>query len=174
MADTAPNRDFLKLERIYRATPEELWALWTTREGVESWWGPNGFAVTVESLDLRPGGDMVYLMRATAPEMVAFMKANAMPEATRTRLTYDKVEAARLLAYRNIVDFVPGIAPYPVATRVSFTAVAAGTRMLLEFARMHDEVWTGRQAEGFKILNRPAIRLKSMHHRTHDSGSQIR
>ena len=41
------------IERTYEATLEEAWALWTTKEGIESWWGPEGFDVTVLSLDLR-------------------------------------------------------------------------------------------------------------------------
>src|SRR5262249_2789651 len=28
------------VERTYRAHPKELWDLWTTKEGFESWWGP--------------------------------------------------------------------------------------------------------------------------------------
>ena len=31
------------IERLYRARVEELWELWTTKEGFESWWGPEGF-----------------------------------------------------------------------------------------------------------------------------------
>ena len=50
-------RPKLTLERTFDATPEEVWGLWTTREGIDAWWGPDGFKVEVESLDLRPGGD---------------------------------------------------------------------------------------------------------------------
>ena len=35
------------------ATVEDVWALWTTEPGIESWWGPDGFDVTVGHLDLR-------------------------------------------------------------------------------------------------------------------------
>jgi uncharacterized protein YndB with AHSA1/START domain len=35
------------IERTYRASVEELWELWTTKEGFESWWGPDGFRVEV-------------------------------------------------------------------------------------------------------------------------------
>jgi uncharacterized protein YndB with AHSA1/START domain len=38
MSDKAKQK--LIVERTYRARPEELWALWTTKEGFESWWGP--------------------------------------------------------------------------------------------------------------------------------------
>jgi uncharacterized protein YndB with AHSA1/START domain len=47
------------IERTYAASIDETWALWTTKAGIESWWGPEGFDVTVISLDLRPGGQLV-------------------------------------------------------------------------------------------------------------------
>ena len=30
------------IERTYRASVDELWDLWTTKEGFESWWPPEG------------------------------------------------------------------------------------------------------------------------------------
>jgi uncharacterized protein YndB with AHSA1/START domain len=75
------------MERTYRAALEEVWALWTTKEGVESWWGPEGFAVAVHHLDLRVGGALQYTMTATAPEQVAFMQGAGMPLATESTIT---------------------------------------------------------------------------------------
>ena len=56
---TAPAaaRAQFSIERTYAASIDEAWALWTTKSGIESWWGPEGFDVTVTSLDLRPGGE---------------------------------------------------------------------------------------------------------------------
>src|SRR6267378_7179286 len=73
---TAPTtaRAQFSIERTYAASIDESWALWTTKAGIESWWGPEGFGVTVTSLDLRAGGELVYLLTATAPEQVAFVK----------------------------------------------------------------------------------------------------
>ena len=30
----------ITIERTYRASVEDVWDLWTTKEGIESWWGP--------------------------------------------------------------------------------------------------------------------------------------
>src|ERR1700758_2512759 len=78
---TAPTtaRAQFSIQRTYAASIDEAWALWTTKAGIESWWGPEGFEVTVTSLDLRPGGELVYLMTAVASEQVAFMKQAGMP-----------------------------------------------------------------------------------------------
>ena len=37
------NRPKVVIERTYRAEVNELWDLWTTKDGFESWWGPQGF-----------------------------------------------------------------------------------------------------------------------------------
>src|SRR6202790_1277139 len=77
-APTAARAQF-SIQRTYSASIDEAWALWTTKSGIESWWGPEGFGVTVTSIDLRPGGTRVYLMTAVAPEQVAFMERVGMP-----------------------------------------------------------------------------------------------
>ena len=33
------------LERNFNASIDDVWELWTTKDGIESWWGPDGFAV---------------------------------------------------------------------------------------------------------------------------------
>ena len=48
----------LVIERHYRATLADLWALWTTPKGLESWWGPPGFALTVQAMNVVPGGTL--------------------------------------------------------------------------------------------------------------------
>ena len=30
----------IRIERTYNASIEDVWELWTTKEGIESWWGP--------------------------------------------------------------------------------------------------------------------------------------
>jgi len=109
MSDAStPARARFSIERTYAASIDEAWALWTTKVGIESWWGPEGFEVTVTSLDLRPGGELLYLMTATAAEQVAFMKGAGMPISTEARVTYTEVSPPGRLAYVTLADFVPG------------------------------------------------------------------
>ena len=109
---TKSQRDHFSIQRTYAASINEVWDLWTTRDGIESWWGPEGFDVTVTSIDLRPGGQLVYQMTATAPEMVAFIRSHAMPVSTECRVTYLEVSPPSRLAYGTLTDFVPGVPPY--------------------------------------------------------------
>jgi uncharacterized protein YndB with AHSA1/START domain len=132
----------IRIERTFRASVDEVWDLWTTRSGIESWWGPGGFEVKVRELDLRPGGELVYLMTATAADQVDFMKKAGMPVTTEHRIVYTEVSPRKRLAYRQVADFIPGVEPYDIATVVEFEPGAEAVRMVLTFDAMHDEQWT--------------------------------
>jgi uncharacterized protein YndB with AHSA1/START domain len=154
----------LSLERTFEASVEEVWALWTTKAGIESWWGPEGFTVEVRSLDLRVGGSLRYVMTATAPDQVAFMKRAGMPLATEATITFTEVVRHRRLAYVTLADFIPGVAAYEVAARVELFQVAAGVRMVAAFDRMHDETWTERAVAGWESqLRKLAARIAAPH-----------
>jgi uncharacterized protein YndB with AHSA1/START domain len=139
----------INLERFYEASVEDVWDLWTTKEGIESWWGPDGFSVEVIEIDLRARGHLLYAMTATAEPQIAFMKQAGMALTTKTRITYTEVAHHRRLAYLNHVDFVPGVMPYETATSVDFARAANGVRMVLTLHPMHDEIWTQRMAAGW-------------------------
>ena len=139
------------IERRYAARAADLWALWTTPEGLESWWGPPGFAVTVEQMDLRAGGTLRYTMRAIAPKMVAFMQKNGMPTATLAEVVYDQVTPQTRLTYRHLVDFVPGHAPYHTSMAVDLLPDGDAILMRLTFDRMHNSEWTERQRMGWEL-----------------------
>jgi uncharacterized protein YndB with AHSA1/START domain len=145
-------RPKLTLERTFQASIEDVWELWTTKEGIESWWGPEGFSVVVHDLDLRPGGRLSYAMTATGPEQVDYMKKAGMPITTQNRVTFTKVEPPRRLVYDELADFIPGVEPYEVETIVELNEVSGGVRLVLTFETMHDEHWTemarlGRESE---------------------------
>ncbi len=138
------------IDRLLPAPLHEVWALWTTPAGIESWWGPEGFTVTVQALELRPGGVLLYTMTATAPPQIAFMKDHGMPLATEVRITYADVVAPTRLSYINRVDFVPGLAAYDVGTLLELRAEGEGVRMKLTLDPMHDAEWTQRAAMGWQ------------------------
>ena len=143
--------EMIVIERRYRARPDDLWALWTTPAGLEAWWGPPGFAVTVQDMDLRAGGALRYTMTAIAPEMVAFMQKSGMPTATPAQAIYDAVDPMTRLAYRHLVDFVPGRAAYETRMLVEFLPAGDEVTMRLTFDQMHDAAWTERQRLGWEL-----------------------
>lgn len=135
-------RPKLTLERTFTASVDEVWELWTTKEGIEAWWGPEGFSVTVGEMDLRPGGDLYYTMSAVGPEQQEYMLKAGMPLSTNHRIAYVEVEPPRRLVYRDVVDFIPEVEPYEVETVVELHEAGDDVRMVLIFDRMHDERWT--------------------------------
>jgi len=145
-------RPRLTVERTYRASAEEVWELWTTREGIEAWWGPDGFSVAVRELELQPGGDMLYVMTATGADQVEYMLQSGMPLVTEHRLVFTAVDAPRRLGFMLIADFISRVEPYAVHTLVERHPLQAGVRTLVTFDAMHDERWTqlatmGRESE---------------------------
>src|SRR5258708_30735975 len=81
-------RPKLTIERTFDASIEEVWELWTTREGIESWWGPEGFSVAVQEMEMRPGGKLVYEMTTAGPDEAEYMAqpGNRLPTGQRPPL----------------------------------------------------------------------------------------
>jgi hypothetical protein len=88
----------------------------------------------VSELDLRPGGQLVYTMTATAPEQVEFMENAGMPP---TRL-----------AYLSLIDFVPDHEPYEHPTVIEIRPAGEGTHVTTTVDPMHGETWTQRILAG--------------------------
>jgi len=143
-------RNRIVIQRSYAAALEDVWDLWTTKEGIESWWGPEGFRVEVRKLDLRPAGELHYAMIAEAPEMVAFMEQAKMPVVQDCRLRFSEVIPQRRLSYLHQADFIPGVAPYDVTHVVELEPLADRVLLTLTFDRMHDDIWTQRATQGWE------------------------
>ena len=156
-------RPKVTLERTFDASPEEVWELWTTRDGIEAWMGPEGFNVTVNELDLRPGGELVYAMTAVGPDQVEYMTRAGMPLVNVQRRRFIEVDPPRRLVTRELADFIPGVEPYEVETVLQLEAADDGTRLVLTFDAMHDAQWTemsrlGRESELRRLAHLLAAR----------------
>jgi uncharacterized protein YndB with AHSA1/START domain len=135
--------------RTYRATPEELWALWTTRDGFESWWGPQGFRADVHAIDAREGGTLHYDMAADTPEMVRLMAEMGRPASHPARARFAEFRPHARLVLASMIDFLPGVTPYESTIAVDLVPLGEHVRMVVTIAPMHDEEFTRMSAEGF-------------------------
>lgn len=124
------------LQRVYPSTVEQVWELWTTKEGLESWWGPEGFSAKVRKLDFVPGGEFECEVTATEPERVEALQASGLPLTNVAHVTYTEVLPRQRLAYRTVADF--GVSPYEVATVVEFRAEGNNVRISVTQDAMHD------------------------------------
>ena len=137
------------IERSYRATAAELWELWTTKDGFESWWGPEGFRVEVHKLEPRVGGALDYDMIADAPEQIAAMKQAGMPISHGTHGTFTELVLHERLRLTHIIDFIPGVTAYENNIDVSFIPDGSQIRMVVHIGQHVTEEWTARSVEGF-------------------------
>lgn len=144
------DRKRITMERTFAAPVADVWDLWTTKDGIESWWGPDGFRVEVRSIDLRPGGELRYAMIAAEADKIEFMKKAGMPTVTEAHVRYTEVTPLSRLAYLHHTDFVPGVTPYDVATQVDLHVEGESVRMVLTFDPMHDAHWTKMAVMGWE------------------------
>ena len=136
--------------RTYRATLKDVWDLWTTKEGFESWWGPQGFRVDVHEMEAREGGVLRYDMIADTPEMVAEMKKMGASPTHAVKARFAELKPRSRLVIRNLIDFLPGVPPYESEIGVDFTAVGDSVRMVVALSGMHNDEFTGMQKQGFE------------------------
>jgi uncharacterized protein YndB with AHSA1/START domain len=141
----------IKFERRYdNSALEDLWELWTTKEGFESWWGPKGFRVEVQTFELREGGALVYDMIADAPEEIAAMKKMNMPISHATRGTFTRIEPLKHLELTHLIDFVPGVKPYENRIKVEFSQAGNSAQMVISVEPHQDPQWTRMASMGME------------------------
>jgi uncharacterized protein YndB with AHSA1/START domain len=138
------------VDRTLNASVEKVWRMWTTKDGLEKWWGPEDFSSSVRHLDVRTGGRFEIVMTAMRPEIIVQLKAAGMGESSVAKGDYTVVEPNRRLIYTNAVDFVPGVPPYTSSTIVEMSATpSGGTRLIVTNDVMHDERWTAMATMGW-------------------------
>ena len=137
------------IERTYKARTEELWTLWTTKQGFESWWGPAGFRVEVHAIEARVGGRLHYDMIAETPEMIEAMRRMGRPPSHVTHARFVKVKSYEHLTIAHVIDFLPGVEPYESTMKVDFFASGDDVRMVVTLEPMHDKEFSKMSALGF-------------------------
>jgi uncharacterized protein YndB with AHSA1/START domain len=134
--------DTIRFERVYDASIEDVWALWTTKEGLEEWYAPEGMRVEVLALDLRVDGAFDHVMTAVGAEQVAYFANLNRPTAARVSGRFVEIVRHRRLRIRFDIDFVPGVESYPYDIAVELHAEAGQVRMIVTADRHPDAEMT--------------------------------
>jgi uncharacterized protein YndB with AHSA1/START domain len=50
------------ISRLVNAPRELVFKVWTEKEHLEKWWGPDGFTTTTSEFDFKPGGTWIHMM----------------------------------------------------------------------------------------------------------------
>lgn len=130
------------IERTYRTRVEELWALWTTKEGFESWWGSEGSRVEVHTIEAREGGALHYDMIAEVPADLATRSQLGLEPSNSVRARFAEFRPYQRLALAHIIDFVPGVRAYESTIAVDFFPSGDTVRMVTTLEPMHNEEFT--------------------------------
>jgi uncharacterized protein YndB with AHSA1/START domain len=147
---TDPIESSIVIERSYKANPEELWELWTTKEGFEAWWGPEGFRADVHQIEARLGGAIHYDMVADTPDAIAAMNAMGEPISTTCKGRFSEFRPQVRLALSQVIDFLRGVEPYDSLIEVDLIPAPDGhVRMIVTLHQMHDLQTTMMQKQGF-------------------------
>ena len=89
-ADTSARE--ISNSRVFDAPPETVFRMWTDPEHVKHWWGPRGFTSTIQHMDVRPGGEWIFVLHG--PDGRDY----------KNKIVYGEVDAPRLLAYSHVVE----------------------------------------------------------------------
>ncbi|CAN7345474.1 SRPBCC family protein [Devosia sp. LjRoot3] len=132
----------LRFERVYDASIEDVWALWTTKEGLEAWYAPEGMHFEVLALEPRVGGAFDHVLTAVGAEQVAYLENLDMSLTARVSGQFVEMVHHRRLRIRFDMDFVPGVEPYPYDMIVELHAEGERVRMVLTADRHPDPEMT--------------------------------
>lgn len=134
--------DSIRFERVYDASIEDVWALWTTKEGLEEWFAPEGMSMEVSVLELWVGGAFDHVMTAVGAEQVAYLANLNRPPKAWVSGRFVEMVRHRRLRIRFDIDFVPGVESYPYDMLVELHAEAGRVRMVLTADRHPDPEMT--------------------------------
>jgi uncharacterized protein YndB with AHSA1/START domain len=114
--------------RLFNASRELVFQMWTDPKYVAQWWGPRGFTITIHEMDVRPGGVWRFTMHG--PDGVDYPN----------RVAYIEIKKPKRLVFHHGDEGQPG---YFRAT-VTFEEQGGQTRltmqMLFKTAEERDQV----------------------------------
>ena len=121
----------IRFERVYDASIEDVWALWTTKEGLEEWFAPEGMRFEVSVLEPWVGGAFGHVMTAVGTEQVAYLANLNRPLSAWVSGRFMEIVHHQRLRIRFDIDFVPGVESYPYDMAVELHPEAGQVRMIL-------------------------------------------
>jgi uncharacterized protein YndB with AHSA1/START domain len=107
----------ISITRMIEAPRELVFDAWTSNEHLEQWWGPNGFTLTTDEIDVRPGGRWVFTMHGPdgtdypneivyeevrRPELITFEHGGGGDPTFRGVITFDDFIGNTVLTMRSV------------------------------------------------------------------------
>lgn len=119
-ASAPDNQPTITMEREFDAPPALLFRAYSDPDAMKAWYGPNGFTITVLSMDFRVGGLFRFFMHG--------------PDGTDypNRMLYREIVPAERLVYRHGTDVDNDPNAFEVVT--TFKSIGAGRTLLTKIS----------------------------------------
>jgi len=88
MSDSAEATNDMVIERIFDASAETIWGLWTKGEEFQKWYGPEGFTIPVADMDAQVGGKRLICMQSPDGSMKMWFCGEYLEVVPTSRLVY--------------------------------------------------------------------------------------
>jgi uncharacterized protein YndB with AHSA1/START domain len=139
MSDATTSETTLRLERLIAAPPELVYALWTEPAELVRWFAPEGYEISVDVLDTRPGGGWRTSLRNSDGDRRAMSGI------------YRIVEPPHRLAFTWAWDDENGARSHETEVVVNFEATTGGTRLVLLQQCFENEQTRDRHTAGWSL-----------------------
>jgi uncharacterized protein YndB with AHSA1/START domain len=128
------SQDSLVIERVFDASVDLVWEMWTRAEHFSQWYGPAGATLPVAELDVRVGGTRRVCMEVHTPNgpMRMWFSGEYLEVVRPVRLVYTESmadEHGNVLAPTDM-GMPPGH-PTTTQVRVELEAIGARTKMTM-------------------------------------------
>jgi|HubBroStandDraft_1064217.scaffolds.fasta_scaffold126487_2 uncharacterized protein YndB with AHSA1/START domain len=119
-SDMQASETTLRLERLFAAPPELLFALWTEPTELVRWWAPDGYEALLDVFDLSPGGRWRTVLRRPGDGNLLAISG-----------VYRAIEPPRRLSFSWAWEDERGARGHETEVSVSFEPTLGGTRLVL-------------------------------------------
>ena len=143
------NRE-LVFQRLLDAPRELVWEAWTNSEYLAQWWGPNGFTLTTQNMDVTPGGIWRFIMHGPDgrdyPNKIQFLE----------------VKKPERLVYRHMDDGETEPVSFKVTVTMKEVKDKTELTMRMVFASAEDLVRVSREYGAIEGAHQTISRLDAL------------
>lgn len=122
----------LIINRVFHAPRELVYKTWTDPEHLPQWWGPKGYTISVKKIDVRPGGEWIYVMHG--PDGVDYDNKIAYIEVVSPeRLVYSHGGGEDEESFQVIVTFAEQDGKTKLTMRMLFKSAEELDKVVKEY-----------------------------------------
>ena len=103
--------------RLLDAPRELVWEVWTNPEHIKEWWGPDGFSLTTNAMNVEPGKTWEFIMHGWGkdwdnkveytevikPSLISYKHSGAGADYNfSVTITFEEVEGKTLLTMKSV------------------------------------------------------------------------